>query len=66
MMTTSTQNLESAEAILDDVRRDRARQARPDATASIQLATAYIGLAAIKVTIATQEVLRASMEHEGN
>jgi len=69
-MTTSTQNLGTAEAILDEVNSRRVRQQGAfDAnaageTAAIQLAGSYIGLAAIKVTIETQEVLRASMERE--
>jgi hypothetical protein len=50
--------IESAEAILDDV----GRNTNMGADVRIQLANAYTGLAAIKVTIETQEALRASVE----
>lgn len=59
-MTTSTQNLTTAERILDTV----SAKAKLDAATSIQLATAYLGLAAIKVSVETQQRLAAVMERQ--
>ncbi len=55
-MTTSTDNLATAEKILDGIRR-----VGLDETVRIQLAGAYIGLAAIKATI---EALRTAMDRD--
>lgn len=63
MMTASTDNLVTAEKILDDVLRD-AFMNNIGADNYIKLAGAYIALAAIKTTIETQEALRAQMERE--
>jgi hypothetical protein len=57
-MTTSTQDLETAEKILSVIH----NTAKLDATASIQLAAAYMGLAATKVAIENQAALREQLE----
>jgi hypothetical protein len=56
-MTTSTQNLETAEQILDGIRRHGI-----DEATRIQLAAAYMGLAATKIAIENQAVLREQLE----
>jgi len=58
-MATVQENIVTAELLLDSARRRLASSAGPEA---VQLATAYAGLAAIKLTAEAVEANRVAMD----